>query len=101
MGARSVGIPRLQHHTAQVRQRENETAREELERSLTLVAQTGSVGLEPHIREALAALARAEGDERQALRELQEAHRLFSQHGAARRADDAAAELAALSGSTR
>jgi class 3 adenylate cyclase/tetratricopeptide (TPR) repeat protein len=87
--------------TAQTSQGAHATAREELGRALTLVAETGAVGLEPHVRHALAALAWTEGDRAQAVLEFEDAQRLFTEHGATRRAEDAAAELATVSGSTR
>jgi len=54
-----------------------------LARALALVEETGTRLYEPFIRVELAELARLTGDEEAARRELREAHRLFTEMGAA------------------
>ena len=70
-------------------------ARAALDRALALVEATGGAVMEPVVRVARAALARAAGDEAAWRRELETAERLFARFDAPRRAAEVAAALRA------
>jgi tetratricopeptide (TPR) repeat protein len=76
-------------------------ARTEIEAALAraseLTRNTGAKVFEPLIHVELAELARQSGDEEGRERELREAHRLFTEIGAAGRAERLSAELATVS----
>jgi tetratricopeptide (TPR) repeat protein len=71
--------------------------RRALDRADTLVDETGAKNFRPLIQLERAELARLEGDSRARAHELREAHRLFSEMGATRRAERVAAQLESLS----
>jgi hypothetical protein len=65
----------------------------ELARGLELVETTGAKSYEALLRVERGRLASLAGDEEAGQRELREAHRLFTEIGAAARAESVAAEL--------
>ena len=67
-----------------------------LERAGELARRTGMCSVEPMIHVELAELARQNGDEEEREQELREAHRLFTEFGAAGHAERLAGELATL-----
>jgi class 3 adenylate cyclase/DNA-binding SARP family transcriptional activator len=69
-------------------------AKAELDRAIELAGEDGPVYI-PHVLLALADLAGGRGDERECLRQLKEAHRLFERHGATGHARRVAADIAA------
>jgi hypothetical protein len=68
-------------------------ARTELDRALELAGEDGPLHT-PHVLLAFADLAGLQGDEAERLRQLEQAHRLFEQHGATGHARRVAADIA-------
>jgi class 3 adenylate cyclase/tetratricopeptide (TPR) repeat protein len=69
-----------------------------LAHALELIRRAGAKANEPQVHVALAELDRRRGDEEGRMRELREAHRLFSEMGAAGHAERIAAELSVSAG---
>ncbi|MDP9134260.1 MAG: AAA family ATPase, partial [Actinomycetota bacterium] len=78
---------------ALVRLERRDEGKAELERAIELAGEDGPVYI-PHALLALADLADLQGDDRERLRLLKEAHRLFERHGATGHARRAAADIA-------